>query len=263
MVDSVGLLNTVLLAVCLSVARVLAFLLICPFFSFRHIKKRLQVAVALSLCMLIVPVMYEQLASRTITVIQMIPILFKEVVAGFMLGFITGFPYWLFQCVGSLLDSQSGVMMGGQLNPEIDNDYSPFGFMLKGLMRVMVIIGPGLFSITQVLWHSYDLWPILAWTPRFSAQGFILFLTQIGHFFSYVILYAAPILFVLILIDLVLGIANITNQQLPATSLAIPFKCLAVAFLFLLSHASFTHLMNTRIDLFADLADMMNLILTK
>lgn len=59
----------------------------------------------------------------------------------------------------------------------------------------------GLGALTQVIWDSYLLWPPTVWFPLPAADGFDVFVGLLGDTFTHMMLYAAPFIAVLLLLE--------------------------------------------------------------
>jgi Type III secretory pathway, component EscT len=98
---------------------------------------------------------------------------------------------------------------------------------------------------------SYGIWPIDRTLPDLSAQKFEQWLQFIKHYLSIIILYSAPVVVVLMLIDLASGILNVLAPQAQVNMLAIPIKCLVGIFIMIIMLYIYRDLMS---ELFIDVA---------
>ncbi|RML89460.1 Type III secretion system inner membrane protein [Pseudomonas savastanoi] len=141
-------------------------------------------------------------------------------------------PFWMFASVGALLDSQRGALSGGQLNPALGPDATPLGDLFQETLIMLVILTGGLSLITQVIWDSYSVWPPTAWLPGMTAGGLDVFLEQLNQTMQHMLLYAAPFIALLLLIEAAFAIIGLYAQQLNVSILAMPAKSMAgLAFL--------------------------------
>ncbi|EGH33339.1 type III secretion protein SpaR/YscT/HrcT, partial [Pseudomonas syringae pv. japonica str. M301072] len=159
-------------------------------------------------------------------------LLIKEAVLGTLLGLLLYAPFWMFASVGALLDSQRGALSGGQLNPALGPDATPLGELFQETLIMLVILTGGLSLMTQIIWDSYSVWPPTAWMPGMNAGGLDVFLEQLNQTMQHMLLYAAPFIALLLLIEAAFAIIGLYAQQLNVSILAMPAKSMAgLAFL--------------------------------
>jgi len=159
-------------------------------------------------------------------------LLIKEAVLGTLLGLLLYAPFWMFASVGALFDSQRGALSGGQINPALGPDATPMGEAFQEMLVMLVILSGGLSLITEVIWDSYIVWPPTAWLPGMTVGGLDTFLEQLNQTLQHMMLYAAPFIGLLLLIEAALAIIGLYAQQLNVSILAMPAKSMAgLAFL--------------------------------
>lgn len=97
---------------------------------------------------------------------------------------------------------------------------------------MLVILSGGLSLITQVIWDSYEVWPPTVWLPGMNGQSLDIFLGQLNLTLQHALLYAAPFIGLLLLIEAAFAIVGLYAQQLNVSVLAMPAKSMAgLAFL--------------------------------
>ena len=174
-----------------------------------------------------------------------------------MIGLILGLPFWMYESVGALFDNQRGALMGGQINPQLGPDATPLGYLMKQVIILLLIVGPGLNAATQLIWDSYRIWPPLTWLPPLSAQGWEVWLGLLKETFVSMVLYAGPLVGLLLLLDFAVGIISIYSPQIQATVLAIPLKCLLGLLFFVLYLPLLNHLAGERLFELRDLSHLL------
>ena len=132
-------------------------------------------------------------------------------------------PFWLFESVGTLLDNQRGALSGGQLNPGLGT-VSIIGGMLQQTIIMLLIVTGGIPAILEVIWTSYLLWPPTAWIPLPAVNGVEVWLELIAEMFRNLVLYAAPLVGMLLFIDFLLAMVSLYSPQLQVFILAMPAK---------------------------------------
>ncbi|MEI8632330.1 type III secretion system export apparatus subunit SctT [Vibrio sp. PP-XX7] len=215
-----------LLSITLAMARLYPCLLLIPLFSFYELKGMLRYAIVAILACVVAPGIHAAIPVDH-NWFTLFGLYCKEVVLGLILGTILSIPFWLFESVGALFDNQRGALMGGQLNPSLGSNFTPLGFLFKQLLIILVITS-GTFSILlQVIWDSYLIWPPTIWFPMPAADGMDVYLKLLSNAFTDMVLYAAPLVGLLLFIEFGMALLSLYSPQLQAYVLAMPLKCLA------------------------------------
>jgi len=225
-----------LISFTLCATRIFVILFLTQNFTFIVLKGKLKYFVSCVFSLNPAMDLYYQLASVDVTVTFLISTLFKEVVIGFLMGFLFSVPFWIYEGIGSLIDNQSGRLMGEQLTAT-GGGGTPTGTILKSLCFIFILTKIGLAKFIVAIWNSYYFLPVLGRGESFTPEGFYAFGNLIDLAFDYMLLYSVPIVGILLLIDVCLGVLNTFSSQLQATQMSIPIKCL-VSFLFLSIYVS-------------------------
>ncbi|AAY36260.1 type III secretion system export apparatus subunit SctT [Pseudomonas syringae pv. aptata] len=216
----------------LAMARLMPCMLLVPAFCFKYLKGPLRYAVVAVMAMIPAPAISKALESLDDNWFAIGGLLIKEAVLGTLLGLLLYAPFWMFASVGALLDSQRGALSGGQLNPALGPDATPLGELFQETLIMLVILTGGLSLMTQIIWDSYSVWPPTAWMPGMNAGGLDVFLEQLNQTMQHMLLYAAPFIALLLLIEAAFAIIGLYAQQLNVSILAMPAKSMAgLAFL--------------------------------
>ncbi|WP_038907815.1 type III secretion system export apparatus subunit SctT [Dickeya oryzae] len=240
-------------ALTLGVARLYPCLFLVPLFSFTVIKGMLRNAVTLAIALVPAAAIQQHMLTTTITWPMLPALLLKELVIGLLLGVVLAMPFWLFESVGALFDNQRGALTGGQLNPALGSDATPLGHMMKELFTLLLIITIGFSGFTQLLWDSYRLWPALDFLPPLSELGFHTYLGLLNDTFQHMIVYAGPLVALLLLLEFSIAILSLYSPQLQVYVLSAPAKCLAGMAFFVLYMPVLQFLGEGRLKALADL----------
>jgi len=259
--DAIHILYQYLFALTLGAARIYPCLILVPVFSFNILKGMVRTGVVLALALVPALGLQTQLAMQMPDWPQLITLILKEGVIGILLGLIMGMPFWLFQSVGALFDNQRGALIGGQLNPALGSDVTPLGLLLQQTLILLLILGTGLSGITQIIWDSYRIWPVMQWLPLPHEQGFKQYLTLLADTFSHIIIYAGPLVALLLILDFSIAILSLYSPQLQAFVLSVPAKCLVGLLFFVLYIPTLNALGEGRLQLLSDLSKLTPLLL--
>jgi type III secretion protein T len=168
-------------------------------------------------------------------------LIFKEAVIGAMLGVLLSIPLWVVQSIGSIVDSQrSPIQMQGN-NPSLDQDASALGNMLVQAV-VVLMIHAGLFvALSKILIESYAFWPVSTLTAPFEHGHFDVVLKRLGVFFWYIVVYGAPVLIPLVMVEFAFAIMGVFASNLQVSFASSPIKSLLGMFIMLIYWATFSH----------------------
>lgn len=236
-----------LFAEALSTARLGPCFILVPVFSFNVIKGLPRSGALLALGLIPACAIQPQLALSMPELMPMIGLLIKELVIGLLLGCILSMPFWLWQSVGALFDNQRGALIGGQLNPALGTDQTPLGMLLQQTLILLLVCGAGVSHFMQIIWDSYRIWPALHWLPAPGIQGFHQYLDLLGSTFSHIIIYAGPLVALLLMLDFSIALLSLYSPQLQATVLAVPAKCLLGLLFFVIYLTSLNELGQQRL----------------
>lgn len=230
-------------------------------FCFQHIRGMPRHTLVMVMALMPAPGIHAALAGQDYSAIMLAALVLKEVALGILLGGLLAMPFWMFESVGALLDNQRGALAGGQLNPSLGPDATPIGHMFKQLAIFLLMTSLGLGTLTQVIWDSYLIWPPTLWFPLPAANGFEVFIGLLGDTFTHMMLYAAPFIAVLLLLEFGIALLGVYSQQLQVSTLAPPVKSLAGIGILLLYFALLQDLIVGRISLLGDLKHSLGVLL--
>ncbi|KMT55285.1 type III secretion system export apparatus subunit SctT [Pseudomonas fildesensis] len=244
----------------IGMARIYPCAILVPAFCFQHIRGMLRHVIVLVMALIPAPGIHAALQGEDYSSLMIGGLMLKEVVLGILLGVLLAMPFWLFESVGALLDNQRGALTGGQINPSLGPDATPIGHMFKQLAIFLLMVTLGLGVLTQVIWDSYLIWPATTWLPLPAVGGFDVFLGVLGDTLAHMMLYAAPFIAVLLLLEFGVALLSLYSPQLQVSSLAMPVKCLAGLAFLLLYLPLLQDLIVGRMSLLSDLKHSLGLM---
>ncbi|QXI31259.1 type III secretion system export apparatus subunit SctT [Pseudomonas vanderleydeniana] len=221
-----GNISELIIALTIGMARLYPCLFLIPAFAFREIKGMLRHAIVLALALVPMPTIRASLSARDLGWLDLSGLMLKESLIGLLLGLLLAMPFWLFESVGCLFDNQRGALIGGQINPALGDNTSELGHMFKQVLILLLVLGGGYSSLTQVIWDSYAVWPASHWLPMPATDGWDLYLKLLASTFRSMVLFAAPLVGLLLLIEFGLAILSLYSPQLQVSTLAMPAKSL-------------------------------------
>ncbi len=244
----------------IGMARIYPCCILVAAFCFQHIRGMLRHVLVMVMALMPAPGIHAMLEGQDYSALILAALIIKEVALGLLLGVLLAMPFWMFEAVGALLDNQRGALAGGQLNPSLGPDATPIGHLFKQLAIFLLMVTLGLGVLTQVIWDSYLIWPPTVWFPLPAPNGMSVFLGLLGDTFMHMMLYAAPFIAVLLLLEFGIALLGVYSQQLQVSTLAPPVKCLAGIGILLLYFALLQDLIVGRMSQLGDLKHSLGLL---
>jgi len=189
----------------------------------------MQIRVALLLCLVSVayPGMASSLASAEWGMGRWIGFVVKEVFIGGLVGYAAGMILWMLTAMGELIDVQAGLTNAQVFDPFGGHPGGPMSVLLSQIGVLMFLGYGGLQVFMQLLYESLLLWPPGAFTPDLSypLRGFAI--AASSSLLEGATRLAAPVIGVLLLVELGIGLVNRAAPQLNTFYFSMPIKSVA------------------------------------
>lgn len=143
---------------------------------------------------------------------EMALILPKEMIIGFVLGFLASLPFFALKAAGAISDAFRGESDSGHADPN-GGSVPTWGLVFLILGFFAFFGSGGLWELIEMLYQSYDIWPIAAPLPEMTGTSIILIGDLVTAIFSQALLIAAPLLILLIAVDFILITASRMAQR--------------------------------------------------
>jgi type III secretion protein T len=207
--------------------RMTAALSITPFFGPQFIQGMARQVVIMSLTIVAVPIVaftapVPDFAAKSGLFFGVI--IAKEIALGLILGYFSGFAFWIAEGTGFFIDNQRGSSMAETQDPVSGSSTSPFGLLLTKIVAVLFFIGGGFHAFLILMYESYRLWPVFQYFPAFHPNLPLAALGILDGLTSYIVLFAAPLVIAMFLAEFGLGLVNRFSPQLNVFFLAMPVK---------------------------------------
>ena len=225
-----------LAALFLALPRLTGFFLLLPFFSNQFLPPVAKFGIFVALAFPIVPFAHNSLAELSTTLAAPITapyfaaLLLKEAAVGIVAGFATALIFRVPGMIGDFIDNQRGTSIAQVFNPAQGDQSSNLGAFLGQAFLVWFLIAGGLNALLALLYESYRVLPPATWIPAFNQDTIE---ALVGIFIAalhLMLVLAAPAIFVMLMVDLGLGLANRFAPQLNVFFLAMPIKSVAALF---------------------------------
>lgn len=248
------------LAIAIGMARVYPCVFLIPVFSANYVRGLVRHSIVFALALIPAPGIKAMADLEGVTFIVSLGIIAKELLLGCLIGVFLAMPFWMFESVGTLLDNQRGALLGGQINPSYGPSDTLLGNFFRDITIMLLITMLGFPWLIQLIWDSYLLWPPTAWFPVPAEGGFAIFTSALGDTFMTMMLYAAPFIAVLLLVEFSMAVMNLFSPQLDVFLLSIPAKSvIGLAFL-VIYFPTLIYFMSGQLEFLSDVVNVLGLL---
>ena len=164
--------------------------------------------------------------TRPVDIFDALCLLAMEVMIGTSLGLLMAFPYHAFHAVGALVDNQRGASISSALDPLSGIEATETANLLQLFSAVLFLSLGGLTALLDALHESY-LWMPVGAAFEFEWESIH---RHMGALLSAGVRMAAPVILLLLLLEVFLGVLSRFAQQMNAFSVSLAVKSF-VAFL--------------------------------
>ncbi len=218
--------------------RTLAMLAVLPIFNSQIVPGMLRLAVGAGVGAVVAPMLMPAIGyAQDVSAAQLLLMLVKEAMVGFMLGYLIAIPFWAFEAIGFFIDNQRGASIAATLNPLTGNDSSPLGLLFNQAFIVFFFVSGGFILMLGILYDSFRQWPVFTFMPTLRPDSMPLLLGQLDRLVQIALLLSAPVIVAMFLSELGLALVSRFVPSLQVFFLAMPIKS-ALAILVLMLYMS-------------------------
>lgn len=223
---------TFFMQVALVLMRVGALWMFFPIFAHGSIPGPVRMAGAITLSVALVPVAAGRLPAWSLTQApeagELVLFVIREVLIGAGMGLVARFFFSAASSSAHWLGMQMGFSAGGILDPEFQQQESPWGEFHNWVAMVVFFSVGGHLLLIRAIADSYQ----VSWDPMFQRLGDPAagaeFWVEVGKsFFNWVLKLSGPMVTVLLLIQSALGILSKFVPQINIWSVSIPITIAA------------------------------------
>jgi flagellar biosynthetic protein FliR len=168
----------------------------------------------------------------SIDTVQLMPLLFAELLIGISIGLIAAMPLYAMQMGGFIMGYQVGLSLAESFNPELDSNGSVIG-MLLFFMTIFVFIGLGGFELLFLaLAESFHTAPIGMFTA--GDVPLAMFVDVINSGFELAIRVATPVIAAVSMSQVAMGLVMKTMPQVNIMSIGFAIQILTGLILLML-----------------------------
>lgn len=148
----------------------------------------------------------------------------KELLIGVLIGFSAATVFWIAESVGALIDTQTGYNNVQMSNPMSTEESTPVSVLLLQFCVMMFHILGGMTVFLGALLESFKVWPLMSAMPSMTNAAEVFVVQQVDTLMTVTLKFAAPVLLILLLIDLGVGLITRVADKLEPASIGQPLK---------------------------------------
>ena len=217
--------------VALTLPRLLAVFAIAPFFSGNLMSGLVRNGIVLVLAIYMSPAASDL---PELTLGGWVLVAAKEAFIGVLLGLGFGIFVWAVQSVGDLVDFQTGSASAPFFDPIGGHEGGPTGQFLGWVVITLFMSAGGMLAMVRVIIDSFRLWPVASFYPRMGPMLEQFVIRQGDTLFLWTLKLAAPVIFVLLLVELGIGLIGRVAPPLNVFVFAQPVKSVLANLMLLL-----------------------------
>jgi type III secretion protein T len=222
---SIDYLGNQLNGVALTLPRIVCAFLVLPLMTSDTVPALVRNSFYVSLAILVYPLAAAASPSTTImTGATWVLVLGKEVFIGLLIGFCFGTVFWALGAAGNVIDTKTGMSMSMDMDPISGQQTTITSVFLMQVAMWLFMVSGAFMVFLDLLMSSYAIWPVASVLPPLRPGGMTFFVGQFNYLMTAVLVFSAPALVVMTLVDLALGLVNRYAQQLNVFALAMPIK---------------------------------------
>ncbi|MCS3466955.1 type III secretion protein T [Pseudomonas sp. JUb42] len=151
-------------------------------------------------------------------------LLIKEFLIGLLVGLLFGIPFWAAEVAGELIDLQRGSTMAQLVDPLSSGESSVMATLLTVMLITLFFMSGGFILMVDGYFHSYQLWPVTAFTPLFASSALLAVLSILDQVMRIGVLMVSPLIISLLVTDLMLAYLSRMAPSLHIFDLSLPVK---------------------------------------
>ncbi|MBE1161414.1 type III secretion system export apparatus subunit SctT [Dyella acidiphila] len=222
---SIEYLGNQLNGVALTLPRIVAAFLVLPLMTSDTVPALVRNSFYVSLAILVYPLAAAASPSTTIMAgASWTLVLGKEIFVGLLIGFCFGTVFWALGAAGSVMDTKAGASMAMEMDPVAGEQSTITSVFLMQVATWLFMVSGAFMVFLDLLMSSYVIWPVASMLPPLKPGGMEFFVGQFNYLMTAVLVFSAPALVVMSLVDIALGLVNRYAQQLNVFALAMPIK---------------------------------------
>lgn len=161
--------------------------------------------------------------------LRLVMLITVEVSVGLLLAVLLVFPFWVFHAIGNFIDNQRGATLSSTLDPATGVDASELARLFNLFAAAVYLSNGGMLLMLEAIHQSYRLYDAMGG----GSVDFYQIVTYLNTMMTRGIVYASPVIAVMLGTEVILGLLSRYASQLNAFSISLTVKS-GAAFLMLL-----------------------------
>lgn len=151
-------------------------------------------------------------------------LMIKEMLIGVLIGLLFGIPFWAAEVAGELVDLQRGSTMAQLIDPLSSGESSVMATLLTVMLIALFFMSGGFIMMVDGYYHSYQLWPVTAFTPLFASSALMAVLQILDQVTRVGVIMVSPLIICLLVTDLMLAYLSRMAPSLHIFDMSLPVK---------------------------------------
>ncbi len=203
-------------------ARLMGIVFLFPYFSYQGIPFTLRLYLSLVIALLIFLSLETRPELDLRMPLEMVLLLGKEVLTGLALGYLVTLMFSVFLNAGQMVDLKAGLMLSGVFEPQFGSQVTFMGQFYYLIALVFFLTLNGHHYFLKALADSYEIIPL---DSAFMGLGTVEGMVRIfAEMFALAFQMVAPIVIILMIMDIALGLIAKTVPQIHVFILGLPLK---------------------------------------
>ncbi|MEM8794850.1 MAG: type III secretion system export apparatus subunit SctT [Pseudomonadota bacterium] len=183
-------------------ARAFGIAIILPVFTRAQIGNPVRAGFAIAIMLPILPAAREGFVGPAqFDNLELTALAAKEFIIGVVLGLLLSFPFWAIQTTGEYIDSQRGITNADFEEPGGQGQTGVISNLLAVVTITLFVSADGLRLVADIVYKSYESWPLLVFFPSFDDGVFDLISKSLDYIFTVGFVIAGPFILIFFLTD--------------------------------------------------------------
>jgi type III secretion protein T len=215
-----------------------AAFMVLPLVAGKIIPKQIKMGVLIVLVMVAYPHLALSFSVVNWGISDWLLFVVKETFIGALIGYSMAVVLWTMTMIGEMIDMQSGMNNSQIFNPFEGRQSSAFSVLLTQIGVLLFVGFGGLHVFLQLLYESLILWPPASFQPNITGALKDFSLLTSGSMLETSVRLVSPVIYVLLLVEIGIGLLNRAASQLEAFYFSMPIKAVTalLVLVLLLSH---------------------------
>ena len=224
MITGISEISSLIFSLLIGITRLAAALALTPVFAKQYILGTGRNVIIMGMSLPLFFVIYPTIPQAPLPILALIMIISKEVLIGLLLGWISGFIFYVSDSVGFVVDVQRGASMATTFDPVVGSQTSLLGSFLTQMIATLFFTMGGFLFYIGIIYKTYVIWPVFSYFPTFDVNFPLFCMNFVDDMMEVMFCFSAPILIVLFLAEFGLGMISRFAPQLNVFFMSMPVK---------------------------------------